>query len=113
VRRDREVAHQAALLESPGLVEHPRRHGPVPHAEQQDIGVIEAQGPQRALQAPAEQRRETGVGLDQQHELVAPRAQAAQGGAEGIAAHGAPVEIVQTLVEGALKGFARHAVTGG
>ncbi len=110
---DRQISHQAARLEPLGSVENPRRHGPVPHAEQQHIGVIEAQGTQRALQAPAHQGRGPRIRLDHQRELIAPRAEAAQRGAERIAPHAAPIEIIHSLLEGALDGFARHPVTGG
>ncbi len=112
VRGDRQESHQAALLQLPGGVQNPRRHRLVPHAEQQDVGVVIAQSPQGALQAPGHQSRDPRVRLNHQHEFVALRAQALQPFAERGGPPASPIDVVHAPLERALQGVARNSITG-
>ena len=82
-------------------------------SEQQNISVVHAELAQSPFQAPAHQFGDTRIGLNHQNEVVALRGQIANRVAESTAPKGAPVEVIDAVLEGLLDGRRRHAIAGG
>jgi hypothetical protein len=73
----------------------------IPEAEQQHVGIFEAQLAQGDLDAGLHQRGNLRIGLQRQHHAVAPRLQIAERLSERPAPEGAPVKVVYAPLEGA------------
>src|SRR5206468_3446039 len=74
---------------------------------------VHAELAQSSFQAPAHQPGDTRIGLNHQNEAVALWGQMANRLAESNAAKGAPVEVIDPVLEGALDSRRRYAIAGG
>ena len=85
---------------------------PCPEAEQQDVGVVVADTPERPLDAPREGRADARIRLDNQREALASRREMAQRVGEGRRPHRSPVDVGHAGLDGLFDRRRRHAVRG-
>ncbi len=113
MRRNREVANQAALPERARGIQNALRRLVVPKAQQQHVRIVVSEFPERGFDARSKQRGHSRVRLQHQHHALALRPQVAQRLSERGLAETAPVEIVNAAFESSLHRVRRHAVAGG
>src|SRR5579859_4105786 len=91
VRRQREVADQPSLLNFARGVQNTRRDGLVPQTQEQNVRGVHLQLAQSTLETPSDESGNPRIGLYDQNQAIALRAQIADRLSESSTAPAAPV----------------------
>lgn len=109
----RDMVDESAGLEALRGFHDAGGYGMIPQTEQEDVGVIGSKTPECPFEAPGDEARDAGIGLDDEDELGSFCEKRAESLGERVAAHAAPVQVVDAVVEGLLDGLGGRAVRSG